>query len=301
MATPDLDPIVRARRPSADARPYDFARPRSISDRQLRTTEAVHVGFAARIAEILGEAIGDEVMVRCTAVAEVLAVDVELSRARPAVLFVATLGPGGPPVAIDVAPALALFLVERQLGGTDPLGAEARALSGLERAVIERDWLPLLGVAFAETWETVPPTPQRFTADPDALALAPPEASVVVADFEISVGGGTAVLSFAYPAATLRLLLDATTPAPAAAMPEAGVERVGNVHLDLRAEVGGARLSVGSILRLAPGDVIPLNRAPDAPVPVWIDNHLRFEARAGTRGRHLALQVLTPPEPPSDR
>ncbi len=297
MATPDLDPIIRAH--PAEAPRYDFARPRSVSDRQLRAAEAVHAGLSDRIGEIVGEALGEAVAVRCTAVAEVLAVDVEQSRARPAALFVGALGPGGPSVAIDMAPALALYLVERQLGGTDPLADDGRALSDLERAVVERHWLPLLGVAFAEAWETVPPTPERFTADPDALALAPPEASVVVADLDVRVGGGSAVVSFIYPATTLRLLLG-SAPAPAANVPQAGVDRVGDVLLDLRAEIGRARLSVGSILRLVTGDVIPLGRAPDAPVPVWIGDRLRFNARAGTRGTHLALQVLTPPEPPTD-
>lgn len=296
MATPHLDPIVRAA-PAAEpgARPYDFARPRSFSDRQLRVAEDAHGALTAGLAAALGDALGEPVSARCTAVTEVLAVDVVRSRARPAALFTASLGAGGPALVIDLAPALALFLVERQLGGTDSLSAESRALSGLEQSVIERHWLPLLGVAFAEAWGAVPPRTERFTADPEALALGLPDAAVVVADVEVEVGNGSAALSLVYPAATVRALLDAYGARPTRGAP-AAPDRVDGLLVDLRAELGRVRLPLGDLLRLAEGDVIPLDRAPDAPVPVWIGDRLRFEARAGTRGPNLALQLLTPPE-----
>ncbi|WP_420456782.1 FliM/FliN family flagellar motor switch protein [Rubrivirga sp.] len=296
MPTPHLDPLIRAPRGSEpDARPYDFARPRSFSDRQVRAVEVAHGTLAAGLAAGLGDALGEPVGARCTAVTEVLAVDLAESRARPTAFVTAALGPGGPRLGLDLPPALALFLVERQLGGSDPLGAEGRALSGLERAVVLRDWLPRVGVAFAEAWGTAPPTPLHL--DDGADGLAPPDATVVVADVAVEVGGETATVSFAYPAATLRTLL-AVSGRPAAPA-DAAPERAGDLLVDLRAELGRVRLPIGDLLRLAQDDVIPLDRPADAPVAVWVGDQLRCDARAGTRGARLALQLLTPPEPPS--
>jgi flagellar motor switch protein FliM len=199
---------------------------------------------------------------------------------------------------VDLAPALALFLVERQLGGTDPLGATTRALSALEGAVILRDWMPRLGVAFAEAWGTVPPIPERLLAGAEAAALAPPEATMVVADLAIDVDGAASGLSLCYPAGALRALLDTYRP-DAAPSTEPSAERARDLLVDVQAELGRVRIPIGDLLRLAVDDVIPLNRPADAPVALWVGNRLRCEARAGTRGAHLALQLLSPPLPPT--
>jgi flagellar motor switch protein FliM len=291
MPTPPLSPLVRAGRTGPpDSTPYDFARPRAFSDRQLRAAADVHAGLADGLAAALGDALGASVTARCTSVDEVLAVDVDRSLGDPSVRF----GLGDPPFALGFGTPLALFLVERQFGGTDPIPDEGRPLSGLERSVLAHDWLPLVAVAFAESWGGLPP---RASA---ATPLGPPEAATVAVEIEVETGGRTARLAFAYPAPTLRALLE-TAERPAATSDAVSPGRVDDLHLDVRAEIGRVRLPAGDLLRLAVGDVIPLGRPPDAPLPVWIGDRLRFDARAGTRGSRLALQVLTPPEPPPDR
>ncbi len=291
MPTPPLSPLVHAGRADPPgATPYDFARPRAISDRQLRTAAAVHARLADGLAASLGDALGTPVTARCRSVDEVLAVDVDRSLGDPSVRF----GFGAPPFALSVGTPLALFLVERQFGGTDPVPDEGRPLSELERSVLAHDWLPLVTVAFAEAWGGLPP---RLGA---GAPLGPPEAAAVAVELEVDVDGRTARIAFAYPAPTLRALLE-TAESPAAPAGAVGPGRVDDLHLDIRAEIGRVRLPAGDLLRLAVGDVIPLGRPPDGPLPVWIGDRLRFDARAGTRGARLALQVLTPPEPPPDR
>ena len=295
MPTPPLDPIVRARRPEPTARPYDFARPRAVSDRQLRAAQAAHGAVAGAVAAAFSAAVGEPVGVGVRSLTEVQAVDFERSRAAPAALFVAHFGEGGPALALDLPTPLALFLVERHLGGADPLGADGRALSDLERAVVERYWLPAVWVALAQAWGSVPPRLSRFTADAAGLVISAPDAPALVADLEVTVGGSTAALSLCYPAEALALLLG---PAPAE---DGDGSALDELPLVLRAELGRTRLPVGDLLALRPGDVVPLGAAPDAPVRVWVGDGLQFEARAGTASARLALEVLTPPSPPVDR
>ena len=300
--TDAADYIVRTDR--ADGRPpepYDFARPRLVSDRLLRAAERAHDALGERLGAALSAALGEPATVRFGALDEVLAQDFERSRTLPTALFRLRLAASasGPHVGLDLAPALALFLVERHLGSADPLPAEppgGRALSDLERAVVERHWVPRVAAAFAAAWGAARPRPDAFAADPTRLPLAAPDAPVVVAEATVAVGEGAAPLTLCYPADALRALLDVPAAAPAA--PDPAAPHVGALPLDLRAELGRARLPVGDLLRLAPGDVIPLGRAADAPVPVWVGGRLRFEARAGVCGPRLALHVLTPPAPP---
>ena len=292
----DPDYILRTDRADGrPAEPYDFARPRLVSDRHLRTAERAHEALAERLGAALSAALGEPVGVRFGALDEVQAQDFERSRTLPTALFRLRLA-GGSHVGLDLAPALALFLVERHLGSADPLGDGGRALSDLERAVVERHWLPRVAAAFAAAWACARPHADAFAADPTRLPLAPPDAPVVVAEATVTVGEGAAPLALCYPADALRALLD--VPVAAAAPPDPAAPHVGGLPLDLRAELGRTRLPVGDLLRLAPGDVIPLGRTADAPVPVWVGSRLRFEARAGVCGPRLALHVLTPPVPP---
>lgn len=299
MAIPDSEPILRATRPGGEPpAPYDFARPRSFSDRHLRAAEVAHAALVEGLADALSAALGQSVSARYSSLDEVMVTDFEQSRTRPAALFAARLGEKGPALGIDLGSALALFFVERHLGGTDPLGTAARALSELEQSVVARHWLPLLCVAFAEGWGTVPPRPDRFVGTPEHLAIAPPDARVSVVDVEVTIGESSASLSLCYPAETLRALLDAQDsrgtppPLPASSAP------LDDVPLDLCAELGRTRVPIADLLRLKPGDVIPFDQAADAPVPVWVGDRFRFEARTGVSGPRLALQVLTLPAPP---
>ena len=294
MAAPPLDPIIRAPRPDADALSYDFAQPRAVSDRQLRGAYAAHAALAKAVSADWEAALGTTVRVEVRSIDRVQAVDFERSRSHPTALFVATIGEAGPGVVVEVPPALALFLVERHLGGSDPLGTEARALSDLEQTVVERHWLPALWAAFAHAWGTVPPRPTRFVSDPTVLVLSAPDAPSLVVDLEVTVGDASAVLSLCYPPEALRLLLGEPPPlAPATAA-------LDDLPPSLRAELGRVRLTVSDLLALTPGDIVPLNAPVDRPVQVWVGDRLQFQARAGVVGTRMALDVLTPPAPPSD-
>ena len=300
QSAPDL---IRAPSPGdrAEAQPYDFARPRSVSDRQLVVAEAAHAAFADGLATTLSDALGESAVVRGSTLDDVAALDFANSRSQPTAFFELGLGVAGPRLGLDLAPALALFLVERHLGGSDPLADDGRALSGLERAVVDEVWMPRLASVFAETWGTIPPSPRGFATAPEAIGLVPPSERVVSIDFEVSIGDASATLSLAYPVDTLRVLLEIATSRPAAGAaptPPVRTRVLGTVPVDLRAELGRTRLSVSELLGLAPGDVIPLGQPADAPISVVVGNGLRFEAHTGISGTRLALRVLTPPSAP---
>ena len=289
-----FDPTYLARPAAAapaDALPYDFARPRAFSARDLRRAEAVHNDLAASLAASLSARLGEPARVEAGPAAEVQAADFEKSRSAPTVVFEARIGPGGPALALEVAPSLALLFVDRHLGGADPLGAEPRELSDLERSIVEREWVPLVAAAFAESWGTAPPHVGRYAPSAALLALAPPGSAVVVVELTVRIGEAAAPLSLCYLAPTLSGVLEAPT-ATATAAPATSLDAL---PLTLRAELGRARLSVGDLLRLAPGDVIPLARSASDPVPVQVGEHVRFEARPGTRGARMALHLTTPP------
>jgi|GEM_PF-6488476 len=299
MAVSDSDLIVRARAPEGAALPpslYDFERPKAFSERHLRAAERAHEAMAARLAARLTTLLGETAGVRCTGVHEIQIVDFERSRTLPTALFRLRASAGT--LGLDLAPALALFLVERHLGGADPLGDAVRVLSPLEQRMTERHALPLVADAFADVWRTALPPADAFETHAARLPLAAPETPAVVADLEVAVAGATASMTLCYPAPTLQALLAGLDAAPPDARPPGA--HLDALPLTVRAELGRTRLTVADLLHLAPGDVIPLDRVAEAPVPVWIGDRLHAAAHAGARGARIALHLLTPPAPLAD-
>ncbi|MEO0557628.1 MAG: FliM/FliN family flagellar motor switch protein [Bacteroidota bacterium] len=299
MAVTDPDLIRTAS--AGDAQSYDFARPRSLSDRQIEAAQSTHAAFADGLAVALSDALGESAWVQASSLDDVPVADFQNSRSRPTAFFDLRLGTSGPPMGLDLAPALALFLVERHLGGSDPIREDSRALSNLETAVVEGVWLPLIGTVFAETWGTIPPAPAGFTWNPDDIGQAMPSDRILVTDLEVTVGETSAILSLAYPIDTIRVLLEIVMSHSAASDAQASRSdsvAVDTVPVHLRAELGRTQLSVQEILSLLPGDVIPLDSAIADPIPVWVGDGLHFEARTGVSGKRIALRLLTPPTPP---
>jgi flagellar motor switch protein FliM len=63
------------------------------------------------------------------------------------------------------------------------------------------------------------------------------------------------------------------------------------VSLQLRVELGRARLTVRELLALEPGDVLVLDQDVSFPLAVYVENEPCFYAFPGQRGRSLAIRI----------
>lgn len=296
MAEPSF--IVRADRERGAPAPYDFRRPQVVSDRQAGAVRRAHDGWAKALAEPLAAGLGTDLTVEAQPTAEVLAVDFVRSRAVPGAFHLIRLGTAldGVTLALDVSPALAHALVERELGGggAPALGSPTRPLTAFESRLLQSRLLPLFARAFDAAWQR-PISLLGFDPDPRRLPFLEPQTPVLVAAFEVAIGEARETITLAYPAAEVRALL--TDAADDRQPLAAGPAVLDDLPVEVRAEFGRVQLSVEDLLRLAPGDVLPLHRLPDAPVAVEAGAGLRFEADPGRNGPSLALRILTPPHP----
>lgn len=76
------------------------------------------------------------------------------------------------------------------------------------------------------------------------------------------------------PAEPAPLRYEPLSPAPAAPRPEASLDLLNDVGVNLRVELGGARLPVRDILKLGPGSVVPLESLIGEPVSVFVNDRL---------------------------
>ena len=66
-----------------------------------------------------------------------------------------------------------------------------------------------------------------------------------------------------------------------------------SVKVPVTVELGGAELSVGDLLALAPGDVIPLSIAPGSDAVLRVGLREAFNVQPGTRGKRTAVQITS--------
>jgi hypothetical protein len=117
-------------------------------------------------------------------------------------------------------------------------------------------------------------------------------------------GSGAVVAQLAIGKRHCQLLLDAPALqallAPAAPLPPLPAvdvaASVSKVPVSLRLEAGTARVGLGALLSLAPGDVIRLDRQADAPLALnTLSGHRLFHAYLGRSGDGIAVELVQSP------
>jgi flagellar motor switch protein FliM len=68
-------------------------------------------------------------------------------------------------------------------------------------------------------------------------------------------------------------------------------KHVKRVALQVRVELGVAELTVDELMQLGPGDVIVLDRFANDPLPVFVENQLKFYGLPGVSRGHRALRI----------
>jgi hypothetical protein len=114
-------------------------------------------------------------------------------------------------------------------------------------------------------------------------------------------GSGALIAQIAIGRQHCRMLLDSAAvqamQAPAPALPalaEFDLEAsVSGVPVSLQVEAGCARVRLGALLALAPGDVIRLDRQADAPLALrTLSGHGLFDAYLGRSGDQVAVELV---------
>src|SRR5262245_28806927 len=94
----------------------------------------------------------------------------------------------------------------------------------------------------------------------------------------------------------------AAEPPAAAARPEAGLEFLGDVDVQVRVELGNAKLNVKDVLKLGSGSVVALDSLVGDPVNVYVDDRLvaRGEVLVVRDNFAIRLTEVVPPQTPGE-
>jgi flagellar motor switch protein FliM len=280
-------------------RPYDFGAQR-INRTQLPLLEEINKHFADRASASLSGLLGRDASMHFEALESVKCADLQASLPVPATLAVVRLKPLPGFAYVSVEPALLLTLLDGFFGGSGRANADPQAAI----APAAQRFLALMLRSFTAdltaAWQPVSPVELELVkqeTNPRLVQLGGALESVVVAKFNVEFAARSGRIDWLLPDALLSPIREALAGdggAPAVRKQEAWAPvlttALQDAQLDTRAVLAQAQISLRDLVKLSPGDIIPI----DAPQQVTLlaGNVPLYRGRFGISQGRNAIKIL---------
>ncbi len=284
----------------ADAvRPYDFAAQR-INRMQLPLLEVVSKSFAERAGASLSTLLGRDAAMQFTSLESAKSADLQAALPVPASLAVVRLKPLPGFAFVSVEPDLLLTLLDGFFGGSgratvDPQAAIAPAAQRF-LALMLRSFAADLTAA----WAPVTPLELELVkqeTNPRLVQLGAPLEALLVVKFTVEFGARSGHIDWLLPEVLLAPVREAlaadggqTTLLSQEAWAPALTAALQDAELDTRAILAQAQISLRELVRLSPGDIIPIE--PPQQVTLFAGNVPLYRGRFGVSQGRNALKIL---------
>jgi flagellar motor switch protein FliM len=252
---------------TSHVRPYDFTSQR-INRTQLPMLEIVSKSFADRMGSSLSGLLGRDATVQFTALDSTKAGEVQVALPVPASLAIVRLKPLPGFAFVSVEPALLLTLLDGFFGGS------GRAAGDIQAAIAPaaQRFLSLMLRGFAAdmtaAWAPVIPVELellRQETNPRLMHLGAPQEVMMVLKFTVEFGAHSGRIDWLLPETMLAPIREALASDGGGApvrkqeiwAPALGTA-LQDAQLETRAILAQAQISLGELVRLTPGDIIPI-------------------------------------------
>jgi flagellar motor switch protein FliM len=281
-------------------RPYDFSAQR-INRMQLPLLETVSRSFAERAGASLSLLLSRDASVQFTALESAKSADLQAALPLPASLAVVRLKPLPGFAFVSVEPGLLLTLLDGFFGGSGRANADPQAAI----APAAQRFLALMMRGFAAdlaaAWAPVIPLELELVkqeTNPRLVQLGAPHESLLVLKFSVEFGARSGGIDWLLPEtllAPVREALAADGGQTALRKQEAWAPVITTAlqeaEIDTRAILAQAQISLRELVRLSPGDIIPIE-APQQ-VTLFAGDVPLYRGRFGVSQGRNALKVLS--------
>lgn len=280
-------------------RPFDFTAQR-INRMQLPLLEVVCKSFAERAGASLSALLGRDASMQFTSLESAKSADLQAALPVPATLAVVRLKPLPGFAFISVEPSLLLTLLDGFFGGsgraTDPQAAIAPAAQRF-LALLLRSFAADLTAA----WAPVTPLELELVkqeTNPRLVQMGAPNAALLVVRFTVEFAARSGRIDWLLPEELLEPVREvlaadggqtsvrkqeAWAPVLSAALQDA--------QLDTRAILAQTQISLRELVRLSPGDIIPIE--PPQQVTLLAGDVPVYQGRFGVSQGRNALKILS--------
>lgn len=285
--------------------PYDFRRPIKLSREHVRMLQIAFETYGRNAGTLLTTRLRANCNVNLLSVDQVTYDEFINQLSNPTVVAVVAVDPLPGSMLLEMPMVSTMAAIDHMLGG--PGGPQPeRPLTDVETPLLEDLLKRLLGelrYGFDRLVD-IHPKLGAIEYNPQFVRTQSPGDAVVVAQFEMKIGEIESTASLCLPFNTILPVLQAEadtaelTPAERAALDRVRRNLAASLvsaPIDVAVRFRGIRMRTDDIVKLAPGDVVPLGHPVALPLAVTVNNATFAYAVPGNQGSRLACLVVPPP------
>ncbi|MGD0502891.1 MAG: FliM/FliN family flagellar motor switch protein [Steroidobacteraceae bacterium] len=280
-------------------RAFDFSSQR-INRTQLPMLQIIGKSFAERATVALSGLLSRDANVEFTSVDSAKAADLQAALPTPGGVAVVRLKPLPGFAFVMVEPNLLLALLDGFFGGTGRAATEPLAAIAPAALRFLALMLRTLGPELTAAWAPVTPIelePVKQEVNPRLLQLGGANDALTVMKFTVEFAAHSGCIDLLIPdtvLAPIREALAADGGKPPARKQDPWGPALGvglqEAELELRAVLTQAKISLGELVRLTPGDIIPIE--PPQDVILLVGDVALHRGRFGVSQGHNALKII---------
>jgi flagellar motor switch protein FliM len=290
--------------PADAARPYDFTAQR-INRMQLPLLEVVCKSFAERAGASLSALLGRDAGMQFSALESGRSADLQAALPMPASLAVVRLKPLPGFAFVSVEPALLLALLDGFFGGSGRATSDTSAAVAPAAQRFLALLLRSLAADLAVAWAPVTPLEFDFVkqeVNPRLVQMGAPQESILVLKFAVEFGARSGRIDWLLPETMLAPVREAlaadggqTALRKQEAWGPALTTALHDAELDTRAILAQTQISLRELVRLSPGDIIPIETPQQ--VTLYAGDVPLYRGRFGVSQGRNALKILSGASP----
>jgi flagellar motor switch protein FliM len=281
---------------------HDFRRPSKFAKDHLKTLNIIHDNYARLITNFLTGYLRTVIQVDVISVEPLAYSDFSNSISNPAILAVVDFTPLSGSIVFEIAPNIAYAIVDRILGGRGAALEKMREFTEIEIAIIERIIIQILNL-MREPWENVVsirPRLERIETNAQFAQIISPNEMVALITLSARVGEVEGMLNICVPHMVVEPIVSklstkfwfSTVEKESTKEAREMLERkIESTKIPIRALLGETKITVGEVIGLQRGDVLPLDTKADDELRVMIGTLEKFKAMPGIKNKKIALKV----------
>ncbi len=298
----DINSSGRDRVDTRAVRVYDFRRPDRFSKEQLRTLQMIHDTCARLFTTTLAAYLRTVVQVSVDSVDNITYAEFVELQSNPGVIAVVSLSPLPGRTILSLTPGMSFALVDRLFGGPGQLGDQKRALTDIEQTVMRRVLAAFLR-DLAESWRNISelrPTLDGMESNPLFTQVVAPTEMCIAIRFSVDSADFTGKIELCLPYPIVEPVLSKLSERHWFTIAQRDqredktadlLDNIMNARVTVQAILGQTQLSIGDLMELRRGDVIPLGKNVGVPIVLRVGGQPRFTAVPGKAGKNMAVLI----------
>jgi flagellar motor switch protein FliM len=290
---------------------YDFRRPNKFSKDQIHTIEIIYDNFCRQLTTLFSGMLRMRVVSKVVAVDQVTYDEFVRSIPSPTIINMFTFSPLNGKGILEMNPAVAFSVIDRLFGGPGIGPSRGRDLTEIENTILERVAEKMLFL-FKDSWASILEVDAYFDSletNPQFVQLVSPTEMVIVVTINVTIGETEGFINLCFPCLMLESVSAKLTSKFLFSISASSSSDDYRTHLQHVIEtakipisviVGRNTISLGEMIELQLGDVIPLVQKKSEDSNIFVGQKLKYLGKLGLVGNRLAVQITQELEEGSD-